>query len=79
MKKIFIKFARLLGYEIIDQNNFVSPTLNKDLTILKGKVIFFRILLILMLLCSPLIGNKVWSRSFTGKTFDSNPNLEPIK
>ncbi len=31
MKKIFIKFARLLGYEIIDQNNFVSPTLNKDL------------------------------------------------
>ena len=31
MKKIFIKFARLLGYEIIDQNNFVSPTLNKNL------------------------------------------------
>ena len=31
MKKLFIKFAKLLGYEIIDQNNFVSPTLNKDL------------------------------------------------
>jgi hypothetical protein len=31
MKKIFIKIARLLGYEIIDQNNFVSPTLNKEL------------------------------------------------
>ena len=31
MKKIFIKFARLLGYEIIDQNNFVSPTLEKEL------------------------------------------------
>ena len=31
MKKIFIKFARLLGYEIIDQNNFISPTLNKNL------------------------------------------------
>ena len=31
MKKLFIKLAKLLGYEIIDQNNFVSPTLNKDL------------------------------------------------
>ena len=31
MKKIFIKFARLLGYEIIDQNNFVSPSLEKEL------------------------------------------------
>ena len=31
MKKIFIKLARLLGYEIIDQNNFVSPSLEKKL------------------------------------------------
>ena len=31
MKKIFIKLARLFGYEIIDQNNFVSPTLDKEL------------------------------------------------
>ena len=31
IKKIFIKLARLMGYEIIDQNNFVSPTLNKEL------------------------------------------------
>ncbi len=31
MKKIFIKLARLLGYEIIDQNNFISPTLNREL------------------------------------------------
>ena len=31
MKKIFIKLARLFGYEIIDQNNFKSPTLEKDL------------------------------------------------
>ena len=31
MKKIFIKLARLLGYEIIDQNNFVSPSLKKEL------------------------------------------------
>ena len=31
MKKIFIKIARLFGYEIIDQNNFVSPSLNKEL------------------------------------------------
>jgi len=31
MKKIFIKIARLLGYEIIDQNNLISPTLDKEL------------------------------------------------
>ena len=31
MKKIFIKLAKALGYEIIDQNNFVSPTLEKKL------------------------------------------------
>ena len=30
-KKIFIKFCRLLGYEIIDQSNFRSTTLNKNL------------------------------------------------
>ena len=31
MKKLFIKLIKLFGYEIIDQNKFVSPTLNKDL------------------------------------------------
>ena len=31
MKKIFIRLVKALGYEIIDQNNFVSPTLNKKL------------------------------------------------
>ena len=31
MKKLFIKLLRLLGYEIIDQNKFMSPTLNKEL------------------------------------------------
>ena len=31
MKKIFIKIAKKLGFEIIDQNNFSSPTLNKEL------------------------------------------------
>ena len=31
MKKLFIRLAKLMGYEIIDQNNFVSPTLRKDL------------------------------------------------
>ena len=31
IKKIFIKISRLMGYEIIDQNNFTSPTLNKEL------------------------------------------------
>ena len=31
MKKIFIKLAKTLGYEIIDQNKFISPTLDKEL------------------------------------------------
>ena len=43
MRKIFSKLARLLGYEIIDQNKFISPTLNKelneDLSILNDKSI----------------------------------------
>ena len=30
-KKIFIKLCRLFGFEIIDQSNFKSPTLNKSL------------------------------------------------
>ena len=43
MKKFFIKIAKLLGYEIIDQNSFVSPTLekelNEDLSIINEKSI----------------------------------------
>tara|TARA_B100000003_G_C10919492_1_gene366663 strand:+ start:916 stop:1896 length:981 start_codon:yes stop_codon:yes gene_type:complete len=31
MKKLFIKLAKILGYELIDQNNFTSPTLDKNL------------------------------------------------
>ena len=31
LKKIFIKISRFLGFEIIDQNIFISPTLNKEL------------------------------------------------
>tara|TARA_B100002052_G_scaffold52532_1_gene45720 strand:+ start:1634 stop:2626 length:993 start_codon:yes stop_codon:yes gene_type:complete len=31
IKKIFIKISKFLGYEIIDQNEFYSPTLNKEL------------------------------------------------
>ena len=31
MKKLFIKLAKILGFEIIDQNNFSSPTLSKKL------------------------------------------------
>jgi hypothetical protein len=31
IKKIFIKLSKVLGYEIIDQNNFSSPTLQKEL------------------------------------------------
>ena len=30
-KKLFVKLCRLLGFEIIDQSNFNSPTLNKGL------------------------------------------------
>ena len=43
MKKLFIKLCKIMGYEIIDQNNFTSPTLdkelNKDLSILNDKSI----------------------------------------
>ena len=43
MKKFFIKICKLLGFEIIDQNRFVSPTLekelNKDLSIINEKSI----------------------------------------
>ena len=31
IKKLFIKFSKVLGYEIIDQNDFSSPTLEKEL------------------------------------------------
>ena len=31
MKKLFIKFAKILGFEIIDQSQFFSPTLNREL------------------------------------------------
>ena len=31
IKKIFIRLSKILGYEIIDQNEFHSPTLKKDL------------------------------------------------
>ena len=31
MKKIFIKICKLLGFEILDQNTFTSPTLEKKL------------------------------------------------
>ena len=31
MRKFFIKICKFLGFEIIDQNKFISPTLNKEL------------------------------------------------
>ena len=31
LKKIFVKLIKLFGFEIIDQNQFKSPTLNKEL------------------------------------------------
>ena len=43
IKKLFIKFCKIMGYEIIDQNNFTSPTLdkklNEDLSIINEKSI----------------------------------------
>ena len=43
MKKVFIKICKLFGFELIDQNKFLSPTLNKelnqDLSILNEKSI----------------------------------------
>ena len=43
MKKLFIQICKLLGLELIDQNRFSSPTLNKelnqDLSILNEKSI----------------------------------------
>jgi len=32
LKKLFIKLCRLIGFEIINQSTFSSPTLNKDLS-----------------------------------------------
>ena len=42
MKKLFIKFAKFLGFEIIDQNNFftnINKELNEDLSTINEKSI----------------------------------------
>ena len=43
LKKLFIKLSKILGYEIIDQSNFSSPTLqkelNRDLSVINEKSI----------------------------------------
>ena len=43
IKKIFIKLSKILGYELIDQNDFTSPSLdkslNEDLSIINKKSI----------------------------------------
>ena len=43
IKKIFIKLSKILGYELIDQSDFRSPTLqkelNEDLSIINEKSI----------------------------------------
>ena len=31
IKRLFIKLSKILGYEIIDQSDFSSPTLQKEL------------------------------------------------
>ena len=43
IKKLFIKLSKILGYELIDQSDFNSPTLqrelNEDLSIINQKSI----------------------------------------
>ena len=43
LKKLFIKISKIMGYEIIDQTEFISPTLEKklndDLSIINDKSI----------------------------------------
>ena len=43
LKKLFIKISKIMGYEIIDQTEFISPTLekklNEDLSIINNKSI----------------------------------------
>ena len=43
IKNIFIRISKFLGYELIDQNDFSSPTLkkklNEDLSIINKKSI----------------------------------------
>ena len=43
IKKLFIKLSKVLGYELIDQSDFKSPTLqkelNEDLSIINKKSI----------------------------------------
>ena len=43
IKKLFIKLSKIMGYEVIDQNSFMSPTLerelNKDLSKINEKSI----------------------------------------
>ena len=43
IKKLFIKLSKVLGYELIDQSDFSSPTLqkelNEDLSIINKKSI----------------------------------------
>ena len=43
IKRLFIKLSKILGYEIIDQSDFSSPTLqkelNEDLSIINEKSI----------------------------------------
>ena len=43
-KKAFIRISKLMGFELIDQNEFYSPTLNKEinenLTNLNKSIVF---------------------------------------
>ena len=45
IKKLFIKLSKVLGYELIDQSDFKSPTLqkelNEDLSIINKNQLFY--------------------------------------
>ena len=45
LKKIFVKIIKSLGFEVIDQNEFRSPTLKKDLNRIKIDIRFSQVLL----------------------------------
>ena len=52
IKKLFIKLTKIIGYEIIDQSDFSSPTLNKklnqDLSTINKKIFGVKIGLIML-------------------------------
>ncbi len=70
LKKIFITISRFLGYEILDQNKFISPTLDKKLN---EELSIFNKKSIVMPLGEVKISRKVQSLLIV---FRTNSNIE---